>query len=226
MKKTYGVVIAAGGSGTRFGSDIPKQFVDALGIPVIAHTISKFSSCDYISKIVIAVHKDYVVFCSDIVKRFGYSKVTSIVQGGTTRQESVFKALKTLDTDYVLIHDAARPCIDLESISKCCQALQKYKACAVGAKATDTVKISDDGEYITGTLDREKLWLIQTPQCFDREFILSCHKKAAFDKIAVTDDCMLAEYYGEKVRLIETTRSNIKITNYNDLAIAEVLLDD
>ena len=226
MKKTYGVVIAAGGSGTRFGTDVPKQFVDALGIPVIAHTISKFNDCDYISKIVIAVHKDYVLFCSDIVKRFGYSKVTSIIEGGTTRQESVFKALKSLDTDYVLIHDAARPCIDLDSIDRCCEALRSCKACAVGVGAVDTVKYSDDGKYIAKTLDRNKLWLIQTPQCFQREFILSCHKKAAFDRIAVTDDCMLAEYYGEKVRLIEGTRSNIKITDYKDLAIAEVLLDD
>lgn len=226
MKKTYGAVIAAGGSGTRFGTDMPKQFVDVLGIPVIAHTISKFQDCGYIDRIVISVHRDYVVFCNDIVRRFGYSKVVSIIEGGATRQESVFKALKVLDTDYVLIHDAARPAIDAETIERCCMELKNCKACAVGARVVDTVKVSDDGDFITGTLDREKLWLIQTPQCFQREFILMCHQNAVFDRLTVTDDCMLAEHYGTKVKLVEGSRSNIKITDYSDLSVAEVILDD
>ena len=116
MKKSYGVVIAAGGSGTRFGTDIPKQFVEISGIPIIAHTLSPFQACNEISEIVIVAHKDYLVYCSDIVKRFGFDKVTSIIEGGSTRQASVFKGIKTLDTDYVLIHDAARPVISAENL--------------------------------------------------------------------------------------------------------------
>ena len=104
--------------------------------------------------------------------------------------------------------------------------MKDHKACAVGTRATDTVKVSADGEFISKTLDREKIWMIQTPQCFCRDFILTCHKNAVFDKLKVTDDCMLAEHYGARVRLIEPACNNIKITNYSDLAIAEVLLDD
>lgn len=226
MKKKFGAVIAAGGSGTRFGTDVPKQFVEALGIPVIAHTISKFQSCKYIDSIVIVTHKDYIVFCSDIVKEFHFDKVTSIIEGGSTRQMSVFKGIKAINTDYVLIHDAARPLIEENVITDCCMTLKNYGSCAVGTKVTDTVKMSSDGQYIDKTIDRNLLWQIQTPQCFERDFILRCHKNAAFEAYEATDDCALAEYYGEKIRLIEGSSKNIKLTSYSDLAVAEVLLDD
>jgi len=226
LKKTFGVVIAAGGSGTRFGTDVPKQFVDALGIPVIAHTISRFQSCKQIDRIVVVTHKDYLVFCSDVVKEFNLSKVSSIIEGGATRQISVFKGIKAIDTDYVLIHDAARPIVSEELITKCCQEVLTFGCCAVGVRATDTMKISDDGEFITSTPERSKLWHVQTPQCFEREFILKCHKNAAFENFEATDDCMLAERYGAKIKLVEGRRTNIKITDYQDLAIAEVLLND
>lgn len=225
MKKKFGVVIAAGGSGTRFGTDVPKQFVDALGIPVIAHTLSKFQNCRTIDSIVIVTHKDYVVYSSDIVKKFHFDKVTSIIEGGITRQMSVFKGIKTIDTDYVLIHDAARPLIEESVITKCCQTLKDYGSCAVGTKVTDTVKVSRDGQYIDSTLDRNILWQIQTPQCFERDFILRCHKNAVFEGLEATDDCALAEHYGEKIKLIEGNSANIKLTSYSDLAVAEVLLD-
>ncbi len=226
MKKSYGVVIAAGGSGTRFGTDIPKQFVEISGIPVIAHTILPFQNCKEIKKIVIVAHKDYLVFCSDIQKRFGFSKVSSIIEGGATRQASVFKGIKALDTDYVLIHDAARPVISEEKISMCCEEVAKSGSCALGIPSVDTIKVSLDGEYISSTPDRSTLWQIQTPQCFERDFILKCHRRAAYDGFEGTDDCMLAEMAGAKVKLIQGDRTNIKITDYADLALAEVLLND
>ena len=225
MKKSYGVVIAAGGSGTRFGTDIPKQFVEISGIPIIAHTLSPFQACNEISEIVIVAHKDYLVFCSDIVKRFGFDKVTSIIEGGSTRQASVFKGIKNLDTDYVLIHDAARPVISSEKISLCCAEVASCGACALGIPTIDTIKVTLDGEYIDSTPDRSTLWQIQTPQCFERNLILNCHRKAAFDGFEATDDCMLAEMQGAKVKLIRGDRTNIKITDYADLALAEVLLN-
>ncbi len=226
MKKSYGAVIAAGGSGTRFGADMPKQFVEALGIPVIAHTISAFEACRQIDEIVIVTHRDYLVFTSDIVKKFSFSKVTAIVEGGPTRQSSVYKGLKAINTDYVLIHDAARPLVTPQLISQCCTAVQDHGSCAVGVRTTDTIKLSEDGEYISSTLDRSKLWQIQTPQCFEREFILRCHKTSAFEGFEATDDCMLAERFGARIKLVESENSNLKITNFADLAVAEVLLRD
>lgn len=226
MKNKYGVVIAAGGTGTRFGSDIPKQFLEIDDIPVIAHTISKFENCNEIKEIVISVHKDYLVYCSDIVKKFGFKKVTTVLEGGKTRQQSVFKGIKVLssDVDYVLIHDAARPMVSIDTITKCCEAVRKYGASAAGSKVVDTLKLSEDGDFIQGTVDRSKMWQIQTPQCFNRDLILKFHKNAAFEGFEATDDCMLAEHYGQKIKLIESGRDNIKITEPKDLIIAEVLL--
>lgn len=228
MSEKFSAVIAAGGIGSRFGGDIPKQFTEACGVPVIAHTLNKFELCELIDEIVIVTHKDYLVFCSDIVKSFSFTKVTSIIEGGTTRQQSVFKGIKATspDADYVLIHDAARPVIDIKTIEKCCHTAIQYDSCAVGTKVVDTIKISEDGEFISATADRSKLWQIQTPQCFKRGYILKCHKNAAFENFEATDDCMLAEHYGARIKLVEGSRENLKITDYKDLAIVEVFLDD
>lgn len=226
MPGKYGVVIAAGGVGSRFGADIPKQFVEANSVPVIAHTISKFQNSGFISDIVIVAHKDYLVFCNDIVKAFNFSKVSSIIEGGATRQQSVYRGIKAIDCTYVLIHDAARPLVSISDIDKCCNLLLDNDACALGAKLVDTVKYSEDGEYISSTVDRSKLWSIQTPQCFKRDVIIKCHKNAVFEKFEATDDCMLAERYGVKVKLVEASGVNLKITDYKDLAVTEVLLGD
>ena len=224
MNNKFGVVIAAGGSGTRFGTDIPKQFNEIRGIPIIAHTISVFQNCDLISEIVVVTHKDYIVYCNDVAKNFGFTKIRSIISGGATRQQSVLKGLKELHTQYVLIHDAARPVITVDDITNCCNVVETFGACALGSRITDTVKVSSDGEFIDSTIDRSKLWAIQTPQCFERENIIKHHKNAAFENLTVTDDCMLAEHYGCRIKLVESKGNNIKITNYSDLAVAEALL--
>ena len=225
MGMKCGVVIAAGGSGTRFGASVPKQFVDVCGIPVIAHTIRKFQASDYVDEIVIVTHKDYVVFCNDVAKEFNFTKVTTIIEGGYDRQESVFKGLKAAKSEYILIHDAARPMVSTDDIDNCCRSLMEYDCCSLGSRVVDTLKISEDGQFIEGTLDRSKIWSIQTPQCFKRDIILKCHKNAVFDKFIATDDCMLAEKYGYKIKLIEAQSNNLKITNQRDLSIAEVLLN-
>lgn len=222
----FSAVIAAGGSGTRFGGEIPKQYVEVCGMPVIAHTISKFENCPLISEIVIVTHRDYVVYCRDLASELGFGKVTSIVEGGISRQQSVFKGLKQVNKSatHVLIHDAARPAVDEDTLKKCCDEVLKYDACAVGIKVADTLKISEDGEFITSTADRSKMWQIQTPQAFEKNLILKCHKNAAFEGFDATDDCMLAEKYGIKIKLIEGNSDNIKITNCRDLAVMEGLL--
>lgn len=222
----FAVVIAAGGSGTRFGGDVPKQFVELCGYPVIAHTIKKFEDCDLISEIVIVTHKDYVVYCHDLANELGFNKITTIIEGGKTRQESVFKGIKQLSDDvtHVLIHDAARPNVSESVIKEVCSFTAEYGACAAGIKVVDTVKISEDGEFITATADRNKLWLIQTPQAFEKKLILKCHKNAAFERFEATDDCMLAEKYGVKIKLAEGNQANLKITDFNDLTVMEGLL--
>ncbi len=226
MVNKFGALIVAGGSGLRFGTSVPKQFNEINGIPVIAHTLRKFENSHSVSEIVLAVHKDYIVYCNDLVKKFNFTKVTEIIEGGATRQQSVLKGLKTLKTEYALIHDSVRPLVLTEDIDRCCDVLLNNECCALGIKIADTIKLSDDGKYITSTINRDKLWAIGTPQCFKREEILKFHKNALFEGIEVTDDCMLAEHYGLKVRIVEAMANNMKITNYTDLSIAEVILDD
>lgn len=222
----FSAVIAAGGTGSRFGTEVPKQFVEINGVPIIAHTINKFESCPLISEIVIVTHSDFIVYCRDMVKELGFSKVTAIVCGGSTRQQSVFLGLKQLNGNvtHVLIHDAARPAIDEATIEGCCEGAVKYGACAAGVRVVDTIKISDDGEFITSTADRSKMWQIQTPQAFEKSLIYKYHQNAAFEGFEATDDCMLAERYGAKVKLIQGNSDNIKITTYRDLALMEGLL--
>ena len=222
----FAVVIAAGGSGTRFGGDIPKQYVELCGYPVIAHTIKSFENCDLISEIIIVTHRDYVVYCQDLARELNFKKITTVIEGGKTRQESVFKGIKQLSDDitHVLIHDAARPNISGDTINRICETLVEHSACAVGVKVADTVKVSEDGEFISETLDRSKLWQIQTPQAFKKELILKCHKNAAFEGFEATDDCMIAEKYGVKIKLVEGNRANLKITDFNDLAVMEGLM--
>lgn len=222
----FSVVIAAGGSGTRFGTEVPKQFTEVNGLPVIAHTISKFENCPLISEIVIVTHPDYVVYCRDMVSELGFGKVTSIISGGATRRQSVFLGLKQVDDSvtHILIHDAARPAVDGDTIVRCCESAVAYGACAAGIRVVDTLKNSEDGEFITSTADRSKMWQIQTPQAFEKKLILQYHKNAAFEGFEATDDCMLAEKYGKRVKLVEGNSDNIKITTYKDLAIMEGLL--
>jgi 2-C-methyl-D-erythritol 4-phosphate cytidylyltransferase len=166
------------------------------------------------------------VYCRDLAKNLGFKKVTTIIEGASTRQGSVFAGIKQLrdDVTHVLIHDAARPNISKELIEKCCDASKEYGACAVGVRVCDTLKFSEDGEFIGSTVDRSKLWQIQTPQAFDKKVILKCHKNAAFESFEATDDCMLLEKYGYKIKLIEGSYDNIKITGPRDLAVMEGIL--
>ncbi len=222
----FAAVIAAGGSGTRFGSTIPKQYAMLGNCPVIAHTVRKFEQSLKISEIVIVASGDYLVYCSDICAECGFKKVSKITEGGKTRQESVFEGLKQLrdDVTHVLIHDAARPAVSIETIDNCCDAAVEYGACSAGVRAVDTLKLSQDGKFISSTIDRDKVWQIQTPQAFEKNMILQFHKKAALEGFEATDDCMLAEKYGSCIKLVSSDMCNIKITNATDIKLVEGLI--
>ena len=218
-------IIVAGGVGSRMNSDIPKQFVEVLGKPIIAYTINSFSKCNDIDEIIIVTHKDYLVFTKDIVDAFGFKKVTKIVCGADSRQSSVYKGLQELDDDaqIVAIHDGARPMISTSVISNCISAAQEYGCAAVGVKMKDTIKAVDDEGFIKGTVDREKLWQIQTPQVFKKDIILDLHSSNVNCALA-TDDCILAELAGYKVKIVDGDYENIKITTPQDIYIMEGLL--
>ena len=219
-------IIVAGGVGNRMNSDIPKQFIEVLGKPIIAYTINSLSKCHEIDNIIIVTLSDYLVFCKDVVEEFGFKKVSKIVRGGKTRQESVLNGLKELDddVDIVVIHDGARPMIDEETISSCIESACEFGCAAVGVKTKDTLKLVNCDGFIEGTADRENLWQVQTPQVFRKDIIVSVHASA--DDKTATDDCMLAENAGYKVKMVEGKYENIKITTPQDIYIMKGLLGE
>jgi len=220
-------LIAAGGRGERIGGILPKQFMEIKKKPVLAYTVEKFEKCELIDEIILVVPEDYMSFCSyNIVDVCDFKKVKRILSGGKERQDSVYKGLLALskDTDIVLIHDGVRPFISTEKIGKSIEMCKKEKAVILALPVNDTVKRVDEG-YVVTTLDRDKLWIAQTPQTFEYKLILEAYKKAIEDSFIGTDDSSLVERLGFKVRVLEGESQNIKITTQEDLVLAEKIIE-
>lgn len=221
--KRVGAVIAAAGKGTRMGMDINKQYIQIQGIPVLAMTLQKFETCTLIDEIVVVANKDETEYCrKNIVEKYGFKKVRAVTAGGDSRQKSVYNGLRELsaDCDIVLIHDGARPFIDNGSIISCIDAAAEYGAACAAVPVKDTVKIADNSGFVDRTIDRSRLWQIQTPQAFKYGLIMDAHMKAANAGYEGTDDAMLAERAGNRVKIVMGSYYNIKITTVEDLAFA------
>lgn len=216
--KKVAVIIAAGGSGSRMGLDFNKLFLSVDEKPIIAYTIDAFEFCTEVDDIIIVAAKRDIELIEDICHTFEYRKVKHIVEGGSTRQESVLNGLSKIEdtTDIVLIHDGARPLVSSKNIINCIENTQKYKACTLAVPVKDTLKRADDEENINKSVDRDNLFNIQTPQGFERELIVKAHNHALENKLSVTDDCSVVEAYGNKVKLIMGDSSNIKLTTPDD----------
>ena len=220
-------IIAAGGRGERMGGDLPKQFIQIKKKPVLAYTLENFEKCKLIDEIILVVPEEYVGLCSyQVVDVFNFRKIRKIISGGKERQDSVYKALLSLpgNTDIVTIHDGVRPFISPEKIIKSIEMCKQDKAVILALPINETVKRVEDGNVIT-TLDREKLWIAQTPQTFEYKLILEAYKKAEQDDFVGTDDSSLVERMGVKVRILEGDYENIKITTPEDLVLAERMID-
>jgi 2-C-methyl-D-erythritol 4-phosphate cytidylyltransferase len=221
-------IIVAGGVGKRIGEgNLPKQFLKLGDKPILAHTIEKFESCELIDEIILVVPEEYLGYCSQaIVDRYSFSKIKKVVAGGEERQDSVYKGLKACanNTLLVAIHDGVRPFISQEKISESIKLCQVKKAVILAVPVKDTIKRVEDGSVIT-TLDREKLWLVQTPQVFEYKLILDAYEKAKEDDFVGTDDSVLVERMGYEVTVLEGEYENIKITTAEDLIIAEKILE-
>jgi 2-C-methyl-D-erythritol 4-phosphate cytidylyltransferase len=226
-------VIAAGGTGKRILKDpaasekhLPKQFMNLGDRPVLVHTLDRFEENELVDEIILVVPEEYMGYCSQaIVDKFSFKKIKKIVCGGNERQDSVYLGLKACpnSTSIVVIHDGVRPLISKEKITGSIELCQQKRAVILAVPAKDTIKRVEEGEVIT-TLDREKLWLVQTPQTFEYQLILDAHEKAREDSFAATDDSILVERMGQKVAVLEGEYRNIKITTSDDLSIAEKLL--
>jgi len=220
-------IIAAGGQGKRIEGKLPKQFLMLKDKPILAHTVDKFERCELIDEIILVVPEDYLAYCSQtIVDKHGFKKVRKVTCGGKERQDSIYLGLKACpkDTSVVVIHDGVRPLISPDKISESIKICQKKNAVVLAVPVKETIKRVEHGNIIT-TLDRDKIWLSQTPQTFEYKLILDAYQKAEEDDFAGTDDSSLVERLGHEVTILEGDYKNIKITTAEDLMIAEKLLE-
>lgn len=216
-------IIVAGGKGTRMGAGKNKVFLTIGGREIIHYTISAFEWNKNIDEIIIVTGHDDIEECSALVKNSNFKKVTKITEGGASRQQSVFNGLSASDGDIVLIHDGARALVTGKEIDNAIEDCMRHGAAAVGVKCKDTLKSVTNG-FITATVDRESTYRIQTPQAFKLSEIKSLHERAAREGFSATDDCMIAEHYGIKVKVSDGSYDNIKITTPEDMLLAENIL--
>jgi len=231
MKKNefVSVIIVAAGQGTRMNMDKKKQYIKINGESVLSRTIRAFEESGLIDEIILVVNREEILFCkSEIIDTKGYNKVASIVAGGQDRQESVYNGLKEVGRDnaIVLIHDGARPFIDNATIDNCIEGAIAYEAVCAAVPVKDTVKTADRDGFIAFTLDRSALWSVQTPQAFKLELIARAHEEANNEGFRGTDDAVLVERLGKKVKLVMGSYENIKITTREDLLFAEAIASE
>ncbi len=222
---TTAIIVAAGKS-ERMSGNVDKAFLSLGSKPVLAYSLMTFEACTDIDAIVLVVRKEQLIAAKGVKQMFGCRKVTAIVAGGASRQSSVSNGLEvcSLDTRIVCVHDAARPCVTTALISETIKSAKRTGSGIAATKVTDTVKYVERGQVVTSTIDRAKVWTVQTPQTFKFELLQSALVKAEKDGMKFTDEASAVEQLGEPVHLVQTLFPNIKITVSEDIKVASLLL--
>jgi 2-C-methyl-D-erythritol 4-phosphate cytidylyltransferase len=217
-------ILVAAGKGTRMGAD--KLFLELAGRPVIAHTWQRFNDAKCIDEIVVIVGEARHQEFEALAAKFGFQKPFRTVAGGAERQDSVWNGLEALSskTEIAAIHDAARPCVTDATIAATISAAQQTGAAVAAQPITDTIKETGDGRTILRTLDRSKLWAVQTPQTFRVDIIRRAISEARKRNLIFTDDTAACELIGQPVQLVSCPTPNPKVTVPGDLPFVELLL--
>ncbi|MCP4130642.1 MAG: 2-C-methyl-D-erythritol 4-phosphate cytidylyltransferase [bacterium] len=227
MPGSYGIVLA-GGVGARMGSDIPKQFLEVLNKPIIVYTLEAFQNHSTIDGIIVVIHRDHIDKIEHFKEQYKLSKILSVIPGGETRQDSSFNALSGFSfapDDVLLLHDAVRPFITDEIISRCIEETRTNGAVGVCVNTNDTIFRSDPHGMIDSIPDRDMLRNAQTPQGFRYKIIKDSHEYARANNFAQsTDDIRLVLNNNNRVKIIPGSYENIKITTPNDLVFAEAII--
>ena len=244
-KKRCTAVVLAAGSGSRMKSNVAKQYMLLDGKPLIWYALQVVEqSCIIDDCILVAGTDDLNYVRREIVEKFQFHKVQAVIAGGSERYESVAFAMRAIsegrlpvpnNNGYVFIHDGARPFLTEEILQNTYEAVSKYHACVAAVPSKDTVKIADEQGYAKETPDRRQVWMIQTPQVFDTELIVYAYgrlqetlaemEKSGKEKIPVTDDASVVEMFTDnRVKLVESSYENIKITTPVDIKTAEAFL--
>ena len=225
-KKTQAIIVAAG-SGTRLNASLPKPLVKLRGKPLVIYSLMVFEKSPLVSSVVIVGSLRYLPELQRLVRKYRLKKISRIVAGGETRALSVSQGLQALDDDtqFVLIHDAARPLVSLRIVEEAVKSCYKEAGVIVAVPAKPTIKrVNSRTMVIEETLDRRKLWEVQTPQVFRKDIIFKAHRIRK--DVSATDDAFLVEKLGQKVKVVVGDYRNIKITTPEDLIIARALLNN
>jgi 2-C-methyl-D-erythritol 4-phosphate cytidylyltransferase len=220
-------IIVAGGKGIRMGAATRKQYLLLAGKPIVCHTLEVFDACPCIKEIYLVVPPDDLDTCFEKwVSSLSLHKRIHLVAGGLERQNSVYLGIQAVSgqrCEIVVIHDAVRPFVSTRIIEDCVEEARVSGACIVGMPAMETAKLVNV-DQVERTLDRNSIWMAQTPQAFNLDLIRTAHESANLEGFMGTDDAMLIERLGHKIRIIPGSRLNMKITTPEDLALAEGLI--
>jgi 2-C-methyl-D-erythritol 4-phosphate cytidylyltransferase len=221
----FGIIVAAGKS-ERMGADVDKAFLSLGTRPVLMYSLQAFEQCPLIDGVILVVRKDRLDAARGMIQMFGFSKVRKVVAGGASRQLSVMLGMAELkdDVKIVAVHDGARPCVTPALIQDTILSAKRQGTGVAAVKVTDTIKEVDRGTLVSRTVDRSKLWAVQTPQTFRVDWLNKAYANAKKKKLAVTDEASAVEALGEQVHLVPAPATNIKITTPADLALASMIL--
>ena len=227
MKST--AIVLAAGQGKRMNSKVQKQFLLIKGKPVLYYSLSCFQNSREIEEIIVVTGNDSINFCKqEIIEAYGFSKVKAVIAGGRERYDSVYAGLCACeDSDYVFIHDGARPFLTEDMIRRGKEAVLASGACVIGMPSKDTIKIADENGMVASTPSRSLVWNIQTPQIFSYTAIREAYERARQQNMAdITDDAMVMERFGNmKIKLVAGSYENIKITTPEDILVAKKILE-
>ena len=219
-------IILAGGSSTRYGTGENKTLAELLGRPVLEYSLRVFLSSPVVDEVVLAAKAGEEMALRKLTEGLCPQKPVTVVTGGADRAASVENALAASMGERVLIQDGARPLVTERMLEDCLAALEEADGATIATPSRDTVKLADEEGYVVGTTDRSRTWLIQTPQAFYREELLALHRALGDgpERERITDDCMLLEHAGRRVKLVPGSCRNLKITTPEDRELAEFYL--
>jgi len=220
-------IILAGGAGKRMGAATNKQFLLIDNKPIIVHTLQIFEECRAIDGIYLVVNqKDLPMIQEEILETYRFNKILKLVIGGRLRQDSVRNGLEAIENpcDIVIIHDGARPFVSPSFIDKGIFLMEMFDAVIPALPVKDTIKVVSKEGFVQKTLERDSLWRVQTPQTFKYDLITKAYREGAAKKLYGYDDATFLEHMGKKVKVIEGSPYNIKITTPEDLIVARGML--
>jgi 2-C-methyl-D-erythritol 4-phosphate cytidylyltransferase len=226
-------ILPAAGLGTRMGADTPKQFLELDGVPIVILSVRRIASCDLVTEIIVATRGDGVARLEEWIREEKFKQNVRVVRGGDSRQESVARALEEVssDTEIVLVHDAVRPFVTREQITRVIEEARRCQAAILGIPAMDTVKevkrasLPEDVALITATIPRERVVLAQTPQAFSTKLLKEAFARAQADGVSASDEAGLVERLGHDVHVVLGSERNIKITKPADMDLARFYLE-